>query len=118
MDKTWKAVERRIAEFLGGERVPVTGRQRGSAPDIEHELLSIEVKHRNKFPDWLHDAIDQAKKSKKGDQIPVVILHQRHKKVGNCLVVMELQDIMEWMYECGGFKKPDHRGLESDGGGG
>ena len=51
--KDWKACERRVAEILGGVRVPVTGRQRGVAPDIEHETLSIEVKSRKSLPEWL-----------------------------------------------------------------
>ena len=29
--------------------MPVTGRQRGSAPDIKHPLLSLEVKHRKRL---------------------------------------------------------------------
>lgn len=41
---TWKHAELEIAALLGGERVPVTGRQRGDAPDIDHPTLSIEVK--------------------------------------------------------------------------
>jgi hypothetical protein len=42
--RDWKACERKIAEILGGVRVPVTGRQRGATPDVEHPSLSIEVK--------------------------------------------------------------------------
>lgn len=42
--KDWKACERRVAEVLGGVRVPITGRQRGATPDVEHAALSIEVK--------------------------------------------------------------------------
>jgi hypothetical protein len=34
--KDWKQAERRIADLLGGQRIPVTGRQRGDTPDIEH----------------------------------------------------------------------------------
>ena len=33
--ETWKASERRMAAIIGGVRVPVTGRARGSVPDIE-----------------------------------------------------------------------------------
>ncbi len=40
----WKQVEREIAADFGGRRVPVSGRQRGDAPDIDHPLYSIEVK--------------------------------------------------------------------------
>ena len=41
---TWKQVERWWALQLGGRRVPVTGRQRGDAPDVEHPRYAIEVK--------------------------------------------------------------------------
>ncbi len=33
--RNWKACERRIAELLGGKRVPVTSRQGGDTTDIE-----------------------------------------------------------------------------------
>ena len=42
--RTWKRHESWWAEVLGGVRVPVTGRQRGSAPDIEHPTYALEVK--------------------------------------------------------------------------
>jgi Holliday junction resolvase len=58
--KNWKSCERRIAEELGGVRVPVSGRSRGDAPDVDHPSLSIEVKSRKKLPAWLLDAIAQA----------------------------------------------------------
>lgn len=91
---TWKAVERRIAEFLGGERVPVTGRQRGNAPDVAHPDFAIEVKHRERMPFWLKDAMDQAVKSRRGDQLPVVILHEKNQRVENCYVMIQLKDLM------------------------
>lgn len=43
--QTWKHIERWWAAQLGGKRVPVTGRQRGSAPDIAHDRYAIEVKY-------------------------------------------------------------------------
>ncbi len=33
--RNWKACERRVAELLGGERVPVSGRDRGYSPDLK-----------------------------------------------------------------------------------
>jgi hypothetical protein len=53
----WKRTERKIAAQLGGRRVPVTGRARGDAPDVAHDWLAIEVKHKARLPDWLHDAM-------------------------------------------------------------
>ena len=46
----WKRTERRIAAGLAGVRVPVTGRARGDAPDIPHDRLALEVKHRAALP--------------------------------------------------------------------
>lgn len=60
MDKTWKRVERAIAAAVGGERVPVTGRQRGSAPDVSHASLAIEVKHRKKLPNVFGELLTAA----------------------------------------------------------
>ena len=93
---TWKAVERAIAKRLGGVRVPITGRIRGSAPDIEHEWLSLEVKHRKKLPSWLHDAMEQATLSKRGEQLPTVVLHECGKNHDDDFVIMRLQDFTEW----------------------
>lgn len=89
---TWKHVERELARLLGGRRVPVTGRQRGSAPDIEHPWLSLEVKHRKTIPRWLLDALAQAEASKRDGQLPVAILHQHRMEYADSLVVVRLRD--------------------------
>lgn len=93
-DKTWKKAERKIAELLGGVRVPVTGRQRGDAPDILHETFSIEVKHRESLPDWILDAMRQAEASQRGDQIPIAILHQKGMAYEDSLTVVRLSVII------------------------
>lgn len=94
MSKNWKNVELSLARILGGQRVPITGRSRGSAPDIEHESLSIEVKHRKSLPDWIKDAMDQAEKSNiSGKKLPIVILHEKHMKFDNSFVMVRLKDL-------------------------
>lgn len=94
MTKNWKKVELSIARILGGERVPITGRTRGSAPDIEHPNYSIEVKHRQSVPDWIKDAMDQAEKSNiSGDKLPIVILHEKNMKFENSFVMVRLKDL-------------------------
>lgn len=100
--KTWKSAERTVARLLGGERVPITGRARGSAPDVKHEILSIEVKHWQKFPDWLKDAMEQAVASQKGEQIPTVILHEKGTKYEDCLTVIRLSDMIDLLERIGG----------------
>lgn len=96
---TWKATERKVAAILGGERVPVTGRQRGSAPDIAHSVWSIEVKHRKTLPEWIHDAMSQAKASIRGEQTPIVILHENGMRHADNYVVMRLADFQALLGE-------------------
>ena len=92
----WKAVERGVAKILGGERVPITGRQRGSAPDIAHKTFSIEVKNRKSLPDWMHDAMAQAEASVRGEQLPIAIFHEVGQEYGKSFVMIRLQDFQDW----------------------
>ena len=98
-DKAWKVCERRVANYVGGERVPITGRIRGSAPDISHPWLSIEVKYRKKLPDWIKDAFCQARASKTGkNDLPVVILCEKGEETGKAWVLTELSEFKErWL---------------------
>ncbi len=104
---TWKNVERQIAKRLGGERVPVTGRQRGSAPDIEHDWLS----HRKTLPAWLADAMSQAVASQRGEQLPMVVLHEKQMNYDDSYCVIRLRDFIEWF----GGESPDKQITESSG---
>lgn len=89
---TWKGTERRVAALLGGQRVPVTGRARGDAPDIAHPLLSIEVKHRGTLPGWLTEAVSQAVAAARPGQLPIAVLHAAGSRHDQALVVMRLCD--------------------------
>ena len=91
--QTWKATERAIASRLGGQRVPVSGRARGDAPDIAHLRLSIEVKHRNTLPVWLRDAMRQAEACAGAGQIPVAILHEQGRRHDGDLCILRLADL-------------------------
>lgn len=94
---TWKAVERKLAGRLGGQRVPITGRARGSAPDIAHAVYAIEVKHRRVLPTWIRTALAQAEASKRAPQrLAIAILHERCARHDDDLVVMSLRDFEEW----------------------
>lgn len=72
----------------------MTGRGRGSAPDVKHPLWAIEAKCRKKLPAFafLTDAMDQAIRSVRGDQIPVVIMHQKGQRTNDDMVVMRFGD--------------------------
>jgi len=93
-DKAWKATERAIATRLGGERVPVSGR--GDGPDVAHDWLSVEVKHRKTLPLWLKGAMAQAVAAARGDQLPVAVLHEAGAKHENDLVLLRLRDFIDW----------------------
>lgn len=94
-DKAWKHAERRIAAYIDGERVPVSGRQRGYQPDINHAWMCPEVKYRKKVPEWLHDAMEQAWASKVGRQMPCVILIEKGQQVGDAFVLVPLSEFKE-----------------------
>lgn len=104
MARSWKAAERAIAARLGGERVPVTGRVRGWAPDVEHAWLAIEVKSwAAGMPRRVVAAMDQAikaaewaKRRGKGDRLPVAIIHQDRRDHGNDYIVLRLKDFQDW----------------------
>lgn len=106
-DKSWKRAEREVARLLTRtcpacghvtqpRRVPVTGRNRGDAPDVTDPDLSIEVKHRKSLPDWLHDAMEQAEAAVTSEgQLPVVVLHEARQPYGRSFVVVRLESITE-----------------------
>ena len=84
---TWKACERAVAAILGGERVGCTGK---ATPDVVTERLAVEVKHREKLPKWLTAAMEQAEQNAPEDKLPVVVLHEKHKRHCQDLVVVRL----------------------------
>ena len=76
----------------------MSGRQRGDAPDIEHNWLSVEVKYKQKFPDWLHDAMAQAEASQRPRQTPCVIMVEAGKEIGEAFICFRLRDAKEnWL---------------------
>jgi hypothetical protein len=91
----WKRTERKIASIIGGERVPVTGRQRGDVPDIRHDWLSVECKHRRSVPQWLQEALQQAQAAVRGDQLPIAVIHPHGARHSDDLVVMRLGDFRD-----------------------
>ena len=98
-DKPWKAWERKIASYIGGERVPITGRQRGDVPDIKHNWLAVEVKYTSKtLPQKMYMARAQAEASARGNQLPVQIYAQKGMNAGDCFIVMRLSDFRDrWL---------------------
>lgn len=107
-DKGWKRTERKVAELLGGERVPVNGRIRGSAPDIEHSSLSLEVKSRKSVPAWLTEALEQATASSRDGKLPVAVLHATGRQYADALCVIRLEDLASYL------TKPETKGDASE----
>ena len=95
--KDWKACERQVAALLGGRRIPVSGRGRGDNPDIDHKLLSIEVKSRKTIPAWLEDAMRQAEVSVKGKRLPVVLVQHDHRPYTESLVLLRLSNFADYL---------------------
>ena len=100
-DKSWKATERAIAARLGGERCPVSGRQRGDVPDVAHQWLAIECKHRQTLPAWLKDAMAQARAAAHDGRLPVAVLHEGGSRHDGDLVVLRLADFVDWFGSVG-----------------
>ena len=95
--RDWKQAERRIADILGGQRVPVSGRARGDRPDIKHPTLSVEVKSRKALPAWIENAMQQAEAASKNGELPVAVLHQDGKRYTDALVVIRLEDFADYV---------------------
>ena len=99
MSAHWKAVELKVADYLGEghERVPVTGRTgaRGQeTPDIISPFWSLELKHKDSVPKWLRYAMDQSKASLKPEHIaPVAIIHPKGSRIDQALCIMPLESL-------------------------
>jgi hypothetical protein len=76
-DKTWKAVERRVARMFHGKRNPLSGSNSGhTQADVIHNRLYIEVKHRAKIP-FFRVFQETTTKAKQEGKIPIVVFHQK-----------------------------------------
>jgi hypothetical protein len=92
---TWKASERRIAEDLLGQRIPVTGVDRDGA-DVVTPLFHVQVKLRKSLPqwlwDWLRGIVGDAAHHRK---IGVLILKKPHQRDAEGLVVLRYGDFVD-----------------------
>ncbi len=79
-DKAWKAFERRVARFLGGERNRMSGAvDQLTAGDVVHDTLYVECKQRATLAldTWMSEALDHAKTERK---TPILALHRKGSK--------------------------------------
>lgn len=95
MTKTryWKAHEKRVANATGGER---TSKPWGNFPDTTSDWLITECKARQKLPQWIVDAVQNARKHCNEYQLGVAVLHEKGRHLDNDLVVMTFRDFKEW----------------------
>ncbi len=91
---TWKHCEREIAKRLGARRVGPTGI---ATPDVVvGDWLLVEVKHRKTLPAWLLGALDQVEQHATEAQLPIAVLHGERMRYDDSLVVLRLDDFVEW----------------------
>lgn len=125
---TWKGGERSSAEFVGGERIPVTGRKGrrkkgeveeevGTPPDIDHDVLAIEQKDGKQIPKLLTRAMSQAISAQtwyrhkgKGERIPVVFMHPFRARRDETLLIIRFCDLAAFLER---FKLPESSDPES-----
>jgi len=94
-NKTWKNVERKIAERIGGVRTSKGG-QGEATPDVENDWLSVEVKTRRTFPGWMIDAMAQAETNATPGKLPTVRCHGigwRHRRD---IIMLRAGDFEDW----------------------
>lgn len=77
MNKLWKQVERRVANFFHTQRNPLSGAgAKHSSSDTLHPRLYIEIKHRKQLSVWsLYKEV--TKLAKKENKIPVLVQHEK-----------------------------------------
>jgi hypothetical protein len=90
-DKTWKAVERRVARTLDAKRVGATG---AATPDVVSDWLAVEVKHRERLPVWLTGALARVRSQAGTERLPLLVLHEKGAR--DSIVCLTLHDFKDW----------------------
>jgi len=84
-----KNVELAIARYMGCKR------NHFEAEDLQHPILSIEVKHRAAAPVLLRKAMAQAEAAAEQGKIATVVLHEQGQEYGRSYAVMRLKDLRD-----------------------
>ncbi len=82
-----KKTELAIAKIMGAKR------NHFEAEDLNHPILSIEVKHRKKLPELIKKFMAQAISACAEEKIPCVVMHEGNAQHTDDLVVMRLYDL-------------------------
>ena len=97
----WKNAEKKVAEYLGGERVTRGADFGKSDCDVRHPVFAIEVKERKLVSQFLIDVVKQADKYNNGRQLSIGVLHEKGERHDNDLVLVRLSDFRDWFGSAG-----------------
>jgi hypothetical protein len=87
MSSTWKDKEREVCRDHDAMR---TGPRGFHLPDCTPETypVSIEVKYRERIANWLQDMVDQSEDEAYDDYLPIVVLCEKGRRMGDNLVII------------------------------
>jgi len=80
-----KAHEREIAKRLAGERRGIMG-----GVDVDAGMFAVECKSMSKYPGYLLQYYEQAKRHAQPGQIPIVAIHKKNGRYDDDLVMLPL----------------------------
>lgn len=90
-DKPWKAEEREVRRRIG-----VKGWRTPHGADADTECFSYEIKARRSIPQWLVDAVDEARMHA-GFRTPVTVLSWRRQGVKTRrFVILDFEEWLAW----------------------
>lgn len=94
------ANERALAKRLNGQRVGNSGK---ATADVQAGWLCVEAKSRRRpLPAEIRDAIGQAVKAAKPEQLAIAVFHQLHCRHDDDIVMLRLSDFEAWFGDVGG----------------
>ena len=88
------AYEKRLAKMFGGERIIDQSKK---SCDVINNWLAIEA-FQKKIPDYLKEELHQAlfTAQQYGGLLPIAIWREKHKKDKDALIIVRLEDWLEW----------------------
>ena len=95
MDKVWKAIERSLAKYLNGKRIPVHSTE-GIACDVTTEIMDIQVKHGKSIPVFITKGMEQAVRDCREGKLPALYLHKKQSELGDGIICFRLKDFKDW----------------------
>jgi predicted HTH domain antitoxin len=97
---SWKAIEKRITEWLNSEAIPAIRKSKmflgENVEDIEYNGFSIEVKSRGVVPKYIDEWLRQATHNC-GNRVPVIFWHRDGMHSGEQFVVLKAKDFKAYV---------------------